>query len=167
MDSRSIAEALDALQPEPSLHMRDQSDLIDRTMAALGAVFAHLRPLALPRVPTDLLSKESARYFFDTRHEMFGMSLPDLAVTDDAQHAVRNAKPALDDLKKMMLESKTSEGPFVMGGEVSFADFVLAGAWSFLRDLDRQGDLYDKVVGHDAVFLEQWKACQPWLERKD
>lgn len=107
MDSRSIAEALDALQPSPPLHMHDQSALIDTTMKALGAAFEKLRPMALPRVPTTLLSEKSARYFFDTRKEMFGMGLPDLAVTDDAQSAVKNAKPALEELKRVLVESKT------------------------------------------------------------
>ena len=54
-----------------------------------------------------------------------------------------------------------------MGDEVSFADFVLAGAWSFLHDLDRQGDLFGKIMKLFPEFHEHWKACQPWLERND
>lgn len=167
MDSRNICEHLDKIHPSPTLHMDDASGVIDETMQALGAVFEHLRPLALPRVPTTLLAKPSAEYFFHTRQEMFGMGLPDLAVTNEAQHAIRNARPHLYGLKKVMTENKrTGEGPFVLGKEPSFADFVVAGAFSFLKDLDRLGDLFDPIVCSDPVFEEHWKACQPWLERR-
>ena len=168
MDSRSICEHLDRIQPEPSLHMQDASDLIDTTLRALGAVFEQLRPMALPRVPTTLLSTTSSKYFFETRQEMFGMGLPDLAVTEDAQNAVRNAKPHLEELKKVMTENKTTgEGPFVMGREPSFADFAVAGAFSFLKDLDRQDDMFGRIMGLDPFWKEHFEACQPWFERND
>lgn len=168
MDSRAICEHLDRIQPEPSLHMRDASDLIDTTLKALGAVFGELRPMALPRVPTTLLSPTSSKFFFETRQEMFGMGLPDLAVTDGAQNAVKNARPHLEELKKVMTENKTTgDGPFVMGREVSFADFVIAGAFSFLKDLDRQEDLFGRITQIEPIFKEHFDACQPWFERND
>ena len=173
MDSRNIAEALDALQPSPPLHTSTHAATIDNIMKALSAAFEQLRPMALPRVPTTLLSTESSKYFFETRKEMFGMSLPDLAVTDAAQHAVRNARPHLEELRRVMNESRESEGPFVLGAEVSFADFVLAGAWSFLAELDRfvglgeRGDLWGAVSQLFPEFKEHLEACRPWMERND
>lgn len=168
MDSRNICEALDELQPSPPLYMLEQSALIDATMKAVGEAFGQLRPMALPRVPTTLLSKESSKYFFETRMEMFGMSLPDLAVTDGAQHAVRNAKPHLEELARVMRENKMSgAGPYVLGKEVCFADFVIAGAFAFLKELDRLGDLFDRVVELHPEFKEHWEACQPFMEKDD
>lgn len=61
----------------------------------------------------------------------------------------------------------SSSGPFVMGDEVSFADFVLAGAWSFLKDLDRQNDLFGRIMDLHPEFRAHWEACQPWMEKND
>lgn len=67
----------------------------------------------------------------------------------------------------MLTAASFSSGPFVLGDEVSFADFVLAGAWSFLKDLDRQGDLFDRVMIQHQEFQDHWRACQPFMEKKD
>jgi glutathione S-transferase len=57
----------------------------------------------------------------------------------------------------------------VLGDEVSYADFVLAGFWAFLKRLDKDGDLFGRVMGFDegGAFRRHWEACQPWLERDD
>jgi glutathione S-transferase len=49
MESRKIAEALDRLQPEPSLHM-DQTSIMDRAQAAVMGVHSNLGPVYIPRV---------------------------------------------------------------------------------------------------------------------
>jgi len=154
---------LDELQPEPSLHT-DKKEVIDRTQKALAGVWIALRPVVIPRVPVMLLPERSAEYFTRTRTEDFGMPLADVAKSEKAVHAFENVVPAIETLKGVLQEK---EGKFILGDEVSFADFVVAGAWAFLEVTDRDGDLFERVVLREPVFKAHWEACQPWFARKD
>ena len=164
MDSRKIGEALDKLQPEPSLHM-DEKEAIDRALAAVGATFEHLRPIGMPRIPERLLNPRSAEYFQETRAKRFGMSLADLAVSDKAgENAWKNAEPGMRDLKNVLTEK---DGPYVLGEEASFADFAIGGFWTMVKLLDQDGDLYDRLMSFDGSFPEHASAVSKWFEKDD
>ena len=164
MDSRKIGEALDKMQPEPSLHM-DQKDIIDRAQAVVNSMRGGLLAIVMPRVPP-LLNDRSAEYFERTRAARFGMSLSELAKSEKAgENAWKNAEPGMKDLKSLLNEN--NDGPYILGKEVSFADFVVTGMWAFLKLLDKNGDLYDRAMKFDPSFSEHMNACQKWLERDD
>ena len=122
MDSRKVAAALDRLQPEPSLHTADAA-AVDQAQGVVNRVVGAVAPLAMPRVPA-LLAEPSAAYFLRTRGEWFGMSLPELAVSDRAEGAWTKAQPALEELRQLLVKE---QGPFILGSAVSFSDFVVAG----------------------------------------
>lgn len=164
MDSRPICTALENLHPEPSLHMSD-TETMDRARDALAPIWVALRPLILPRVPEMLLPERSAEYFHRTREQVFGMSLAEVAKSEAAVKAWENVGPGLEGMKAFLTESK--EGPFVMGKTVSFADFAIAGAWAMMKCVDKEGDLFGRVMNHDPVLKEHWEAVQPWFERDD
>ena len=162
MDSRKIAEAVEKLQPQPSLHM-DRGEVIDRAQAAVSKVLVGLGPIGIPRVPALLLPPRGAEYFHETRAKRFGMSLQELARSDRAgENAWKNAEAGLGELKGILNEN--TEGPYVLGKDVGFADFVIAGLWKFVKKLD-DGDLYDRAMKFDPSFPEQVKACEKWFER--
>jgi glutathione S-transferase len=92
------------------------------------------------------------------------MSLEELGKSEKAQNAKQNAEPFFKDLVNLLNENK--KGPYVLGKEVSFADFIVAGFWFFIKKMDR-GDLFDWLMSHDASFPEHMKACQKWFERDD
>ena len=161
MDSRNIGVALDELQPEPSLHM--DSGYVDRALGAVDKIRLNLGPIGMPRVP-DLLNERSAEYFRETRGKRFGMPLAELAKSDRVgENAWKSAEPGLQELRTILNEN---EGPYVLGKEPSFADFAIAGLFRFVQLLDR-GDLYDRLMGYDKAFPEQFKACGKWFERED
>ena len=165
MDSRKIAEALDKLQPEPSLHT-DKTDLIDRTQKAVLATNSGLAPIGIPRVPIKLLNNKSASYFNETRAERFGMPLTELAKSDKAgENAWKNAQPGLEEIAKILNEDKS--GPFVMGKEVSFADFIIGGWFRFAKKLDEGGDLFERGLKFDKSFEEHYEATKKWFEKKN
>ena len=62
MDSRKIAEELEKLHPEPSLHI--DNGYTDRTQKLLGNIFAHLRFIAIPLVPVKYLNPPSQEYLY-------------------------------------------------------------------------------------------------------
>lgn len=164
MDSRKIAEALETLQPMPTLHM-DRGDVIDKTQAVVLELFGHLRPEVMPRIPPTLLNARSAEYFEETRAKRFGMSLKDLAKSDKAGEAAwKGAEPSIKQLAEIL---KEKPGVFVLGEEVSFADFVIGGMFHMLRllDNDGDGDLYGRLVKQDEAFAKHCQAVSAFFER--
>lgn len=164
MDSRKIAEKLDKLQPEPSLHT-DKGEVIDKVQAAVGGTLMNLGPIGMPRVPPRLLNPRSAEYFRETRAKRFGMSLEELAKSEKAgEQAWKGAQPHLEALANVL---KEKTGPYVLGQDVGFADFVVGGLWVFIGKLDHEGDLFVRAMEFDPIFAEHWKAVQKWFERDD
>ena len=61
-----------------------------------------------------------------------------------------------------------SSGPFLLGKDVCYADFILVGFLQFcvvLGEGGGRGDVYDKIVGHDKAFGQVYDACAKWTER--
>ena len=164
MDSRVIADALEELQPVPSLHL--DNGYTDRVQAAVQKTLVALAPIGMPRIPEKLLNPASQPYFNETRAKRLGMSLKDLAVSDRAgESAWTNAQAPLEELKGMLYEN--GDGPYVMGQQVSYADFILTGFWRFAALLDENGDFMGRGMSFDEAFPKHYDACKKWLERDD
>lgn len=164
MDSRKIAEALEKIKPEPSLHM-DEGEMIDRTQATVLSVNVNLGAIGMPRVPEKLLNEKSAEYFYETRKKRFGMPLPDLAKSDRAKNAWENAAPHIQALADLLEEKK--DGPYVLGKDPSFCDMIIGGFWVFVKKLDEGGDLFDKGMKMHDVFPRHYEAVKKWFEKDD
>ena len=164
MDSRRIADALEALQPEPSLRL--DSGFVERTQKAVLDVGGALTPICIPRVPELLLNPPSAEYFQRTRAVRFGMTLDELAKSEKAGEAAwEKAKPGIEEIIAILHEHE--EGPYVLGETASYADLILAGFWAFARKLDKGGDVFGRGMGLDEAIPKHWEACQRFLERDD
>ena len=164
MDSRNIADSLEALHPEPSFQL--DSGYIERVQKAVLDVGAALAPICIPRVPELLLNPSSAEYFQRTRAVRFGMTLDELAKSEKAGEAAwEKAQPSIKEIIDILHEHE--EGPFVLGKTPSYADLILAGYWAFAKKLDKGGDVFERALGMDEAFPKHWEACQKFLERED
>ncbi|KAK6213873.1 hypothetical protein QIS74_09875 [Colletotrichum tabaci] len=160
MNSAKIIKRIEADYPEPSLHadsevLQQMYDLLSETFDALGPVF-------LPIAPRDILSKESAEYFWETRAARFGMTLDKLEETQGGEPAWAKAKASLE--KTAALLDKT-EGPFFLGDKFSYIDCVYVGFLFFARRFGE--DNYQRIIRHSESFDKLYKACEKWLQRKD
>lgn len=163
MDSRKIADALEALQPKPSLRL--DGDHVERTQAAVIQTAQALIHIAFPRIPELLLNPSSAEYFRITREKRFGMPLTELAKSNMAgEPAWVKAEIGLRKLIRILYEH--ADGPFVLGKEASYPDLIVAGLWSLLKRLD-QGDLFERGMSYDQTLIRHWEACQQYLVRDD
>ena len=163
MDSRKIADTLEKLQPEPSLHL--DSEHVDRVQKVVLAVWVALTPIAIPRVPELLLNHPSADYFRETRAKRFGMPLTELAKSDKARDAFTTAEAPMNDLKTILQEH--DDGPNVLGKQPSYADLIVAAMWRCAERLDKDGDFFGKAMQFDPVFAAQYEACREWLQKDD
>ncbi|EMC91182.1 hypothetical protein BAUCODRAFT_127097 [Baudoinia panamericana UAMH 10762] len=161
MDSAAIANKLEELYPQPSLHL--DAGLHGKATAAGGKVAGPLVPIFMPRVGRDMVAESSVSWFREARHKMFGMSLEDLEATRGGKQAWAAAKAATRELEAWVKETKKEDGPFLLGSEVSYADFVIV---AFMEALKRIGpDIYDRVCGDEEALVAMHHATTPWLKR--
>jgi glutathione S-transferase len=159
MESFEIAKKLEELHPQPSLHL--DSPYTKRILDFLPTLVGSVRPIFMPEVPKKFLPPRSAEYFMSTRKKSVGMSLEEYA--KQAPKAWEDAKPHVKTLSEMYREHEA--GPFLMGKDVSFADFIVVG---FLRMMDRLGivDRFWEMDGGNELKAV-YQACGKWLERDD
>ena len=165
MESRSVASALEAFQPTPALQL--DSGYVDRTQDTVNMMLYVLGPAYMYRIPEKLLNPESFEWYYESRAKLLGASLYDLAKHPDwsGETAWKKAEAGFEETRKLL--SENASGPFIMGDEISYADFVLAAWWMASTKLDEAGDLFDRMMAYDPSFGEHWKACQPYFERDD
>lgn len=160
MDSINIAPVLEKLQPSPPLHF--DSPMTGKVQDAVNKAWGALALIALPNVPRNILNPTSKTYFEETREKRFGMPLDELEKTDKAKNAWQDAEAGLDELKTLLREES---GPFFLGKEPSYSDFIAVGAMQFMKRCE--SSLFERFVAYDQSFLTLYEACGKWLERDD
>jgi glutathione S-transferase len=157
MDSRPIADALEAKYPSPSLHL--DSPYTARTTELLPTLAGSVRTVFVPMVPKNFLNPRSEEYFVASREKSLGMPLDDYA--KQGAQAFEDAKPYVKKAGEMYAENP--EGPFLMGKEVSYGDVMFI---SWLKMMDQLGiaDRFWEMEGGQAL-KECYDAGAKWFER--
>ena len=161
MDSRRIVDKLEALYPDPSLHL--EANAHDKILPALGKVVNAARPMILAAVWRNVLREPSASFFAKDRHRRFGKTLDQLEREDGGDKAWAAAQIGLESLKLDMKQHKKDDGPFLFGSNVSYGDFLITAIFTWLERADSR--IFEKFVGYDESFRRVYEACGPWLER--
>lgn len=162
MDSAKIASELEKLYPTPSLHL--DNGLQAKVGPIMGKAIGPLIPVFMPRIGRDVIVERSHDYFQKARAKRFGMSLDELEKAKGGEQAWEAARPGFQELKQFLRTEKVDSGPFVLGREVCYADFVVCSAVEALRRIGP--DLYEKAMEvFDAEELRKLhEACSPWLK---
>ncbi|KAK0624886.1 hypothetical protein B0T17DRAFT_577537 [Bombardia bombarda] len=162
MDSRAIADHLEAQHPSPPLHLDSPylarvNGILPRFMTPLRAIIGHLIPLRI-------LNDASLPYWYETRASP--EVLEERYRTGKQGEATWEAvAPAVAELTALLKENP--EGPFFMGKEVSYADFVWGGFLIFCRRVGEdvfEGSLKGSGEG-GRVHRELLEALKPWSGR--
>lgn len=93
------------------------------------------------------------------------MSLDQMEKERGGEAAWEAAGPGLDALDALLAEHKVDDGPFVLGSQVSYADFVVVAILEGFRCIG--DDLFERVVEGRDGLRGVWEACGKWLERDD
>lgn len=157
-DSATIAAELEARFPSPSLHR-------DPELEAKADEAAHVTAMALfanylPRIGRNLITTSSIPTFEKTREKLFGMSLTDLERTKGGEKAWQAAEPGFVATKAILNEHKKDDGPFILGSQVCYADFVIAA--TFLAAKRAGHDMFDRIISWDSCFKALYEACEAW-----
>ena len=161
MDSATIAARVEDIYPEPSLHL--ELHLHEKVQAILPKIARPLLPELMPKIRDNLVTEHGTKHWVGARENLFGMSIDEFCRTRGGEQAWVAAKPGLDELKQFVRSYKNDNGPFVLGSEVSYADFVIAALLISVKGAGQ--DVLDNVIGGDEGLMALWDACQPWLKR--
>ena len=105
-----------------------------------------------------LLSPRSQTYFRETREAALGHPLEDLLAREDAVwESVQDEARAIGAL---ILQNG---GPYVLGEDVSMADFFIAGALRNALVVDRE--VFSRLEGWEG-YMGVYEACGKWMERE-
>lgn len=163
MESNNIAETIEKIKPEPSLHL--DSPYVARVQEILPQIFGALRPVFIPRVPKSLLNDASVEYWLATRIKERRVSIEQYEAENPVEECFKNAELQLGEMTALL---KQTEGPFFMGSTPGWADFIWVG---FLVFYQRLGEgLFDRLMDATSdreVHLDLLRAAGPWLERDD
>ena len=160
MDSAAIATKLESLYPTPSLHL--DTGLHQALGPTIGKIGRPLSGIFMPRIARDVLLESSVAWFRAAREAAFGMTLDEMERTRGGEQAWEAAEPGFEELKQFMREHKRDEGPFVLGSQVSYVDFVIAALIEACRRIG--SDMYERFIGYDESFRALHEACQPWMQ---
>ncbi|KAK5174519.1 uncharacterized protein LTR77_001599 [Saxophila tyrrhenica] len=165
MNSANIAPVLEELHPSPPLHL--DADLHGPITEAVENLAGVVWWDTLADVPS-MLPPRSAKYFEDTRKETFGMTLKEFAAVKGGEQAWKTAAEpggAAEKLGDLLTKHRKDEGPFVLGSQPSYGDFVAASFFDCFERCCKED--YEKMMALDARFKPLHAACRPWLKRDD
>jgi len=116
----------------------------------------------MPKVPKTLLPERSAEYFNRARSEQVGMPLEEYAEKNGGEQCWTEALKAIDDLSVFVSET---EGPFVEGNEVSYADFIIVASLFFIKRIDEKD--FERLLANAKPLVQQLEACTQWFKQDD
>lgn len=163
MDSRVIADALEERYPEPSMNL--QSSQLARLEKIMIDAVGKARPIIVPAVPRMLLSEVAQDHWYTTREKIFGMKMDEFEKTGGpcGEIAWREAEPVLREATVLLTET---DGPFFMGYQVSYADFVWGGFMIFLQKLGLLDAMLERA-GEREAHLQMLEGISKYAKRDD
>lgn len=165
MDSRVIATEIEKRAPTPSVHL--DSPVLAKLEELMLQFTPNLWPVYIPKVPKRLLNEASIPYWYKTREVRLGMPLDQAERERGGQEAWDKCKPQLLEITAMLKEDDS--GPYFLGKEVSYADFVWGGFLVFLQRIGT--DLWEQLlgtIGNDSdVHSKLVLALDEWSVRSD
>lgn len=139
------------------------NEILEAVDAAVMAVV----PNALVQL-LKILPERSATFFAEDRKKRFGISLEELAKAKGGAagwEAARAPGGPLDKLRDVLTKHRRDEGPFALGSQVSYGDFIAASLFECLERTDI--DSYHQLMSFDDQFKTLHNKCRPWLQRDD
>ncbi|KAK1573954.1 uncharacterized protein LY79DRAFT_615777 [Colletotrichum navitas] len=158
MDSAKIIKHLEERYPDKPL--RPDSEEAQAASQLMRRLWGPLQPVMMPEVYRTILGEKSQPFFWDTRKKDLGMTIYEFEDKYGGELAWGKAKQAIDDASAQL--NKTA-GPFFLGKQVSYADFIYVGLLETMKKYTPKH--YQRVVEQAPALQKLHDACAPWLER--
>lgn len=163
MDSAVIATELEKRYPEPSLHL--EASLHEAAQGVISRIAFPLLPVFMPAIARNMIREADLEYWVAKREKLFGMPLDEFEKTKGGEAAWQAAEPGMAALKEFLAANKRDAGPFILGSQVSYGDFIIA---AMLESMRRLGEgIFERSVRYDASIGQLHAACKPWFEKDE
>ncbi|PTB65749.1 hypothetical protein BBK36DRAFT_1120176 [Trichoderma citrinoviride] len=164
MDSHKIAAAIEQGYPFPPIHL--EAPILPKIEHLTQEAIRPLYPLLMHKISQVILPDKSYDYWVGQYVRELGMPLDEYERQFGGEKAWAAARPALSELTELLKEAEG--GPFFLGREVSYADFVWVGGLVFVKRVDEGvfRELLERT-GAGEVHERLLEACEPWLKRND
>lgn len=161
MDSPAIAEFLESVYPDPPLPLNSELGREIETKAR-GAVGPAFRISVTPRENL-ILSPRAQEYFRAKNEARMGCKLEDLMNSEKEEKTWQGVADKMSELSDLMLTNK-DKGPFLLGEKPSYTDFFIAASLQSARTIDEE--IFQRCTVYPG-FKAIYKACIPWMQKKD
>ncbi|TFB02959.1 hypothetical protein CCMA1212_005315 [Trichoderma ghanense] len=165
MDSAKIASAIEQRYPSPPAHL--SSPIVPQIENLTLETITPLFPILMHKISQVIITDKDYDYWVGQHTRALGMPLDEYERQAGGEKVWNAAQPALSELTALLKE-RQAEGPFFLGAEVSYADFVWVGCLVFVKRVDEGifRELLDRS-GAREVHERLLEACEPWLKRND
>ncbi|GIZ38529.1 hypothetical protein CKM354_000194500 [Cercospora kikuchii] len=161
MDSARIAPVLEKSRPEPSLHL--ENGLHEQAGPILGQVARPLLGVFYPLIMLEVLLDDVAPYWRAKREAAFDCTIEEFEAAKGGEGAWQAAQPGFDAMEKFLKENKKDQGPFILGSQVCYGDFIIAAMAEAMSRINQA--LYDRLIASCAGVKELHEACREWFEK--
>lgn len=163
MESGKIAKAIENKYPSPTVHL--DLPIVQRVDSLVDKCMPAMHPNLLYKFSQVVLSEKSYDYWVGAYTKKFGMPLDEYERRLGGEKSWAEALPAIIELTSLLKE-RQDEGPFFLGKDISYADFIWAGALMFVKRIDENvfQELLDRTGARD-VHERFFEACAPWMKR--
>lgn len=159
-NSLIVASKLEALHPEPCLHL--DSDLVAEAGELVTTTARPLFAIYMPRICRDVLEQSSVSAFVMRREKIFGTTFEEMENINGGERAWKAAEPGFIAMKRLLTSHKKDTGPFIYGSEVCYADFMLVALFESFKRVSY--GMFERIISWDSCFDDLYKASQVWLE---
>nr|OQO16803.1 hypothetical protein B0A51_15822 [Rachicladosporium sp. CCFEE 5018] len=160
MGSSAIVERLEAMHPTPEVHL--DSPYLPRVSELFSSIYAATDAIIIHGVPDLILNDASKPYFLEDRKKTLGRSCEAYMQARGREHMLEAVQPHIRELGKVLREN--GEGPFVLGGSVSYADVMIVG---WMKFWERLGVLEEMIKADPQPLKLLLEASQQWIARDD
>jgi len=114
-------------------------------------------------IPRQVIVESSVPYFLESRGKRFGMSIEKLEQEKGGEQAWKAAEPGFKLITALLTEHKKDDGPFILGTQMCYADFIIAAMAEGIRRVDKS--TYERCLSYASRFGEVHEACKQWMEK--
>ncbi|KAJ7935455.1 hypothetical protein B0H13DRAFT_2226904 [Mycena leptocephala] len=152
-----IADYLDSTYPDtPKVIPAGTHALQKAFRVAYAEASDPLIPYIIPAI-ANILRPKSEEYYVRTREVSFGKKLVDMVPTGEAHKvAWKEVEAGFGKVDRWLNEGANEGAPFVMGDQVSFADFTIAGELQWcMKGFGEDSDLWkDMMTWHGGRWAK-------------
>ncbi|KAL2071996.1 hypothetical protein VTL71DRAFT_11339 [Oculimacula yallundae] len=161
LESFPIAKFIEKTYPERPVQLT--SDFGSEVHSKLDPTIHSIYNAVVLPLEIGVLTPDAEAFFRRTREKTRGYPLEDLLAPGKVEQAWKAADDELKAVSELLLTNK-DKGPFVLGTEPSYIDFMVAGWLECFKVIDEES--FQNVVKL-AGFKQIYEACQPFMEKKD